>query len=232
MRKKSCWMFLVAVLILGIVVGRVGKASAESVIQVEPKNNTGEPGETFSVKLVVTEIVLSETPPNVCNGLFGWEAWMTFDPDVINAVNVTQGPFLKDLASAYDYDTIFSKKIDNSQGYVRVGENILSKLPPDDPYPPVGATGNGTLATITFQVKAEGATQIQFETPQQVAKTNLYTVLASNIVKMPYTAEDGAFDNRTFVFSLELIVAIVVVVVVICVATVFLYRRRKASAGT
>jgi len=233
MRKKSCWILLTAVLMLAIVMARVGKASPEPpVIEVEPKNNTGEPGETFSVKLVVAGIVLSETPPDVCKGLFGWEALLTFDPDVINVVNVTQGPFLEDAASAYDYEIIFIKEIDNSEGSVTVGETMQPKLPPDDPYPPEGATGNGTLATIAFEIKGEGATDIRFETPTTVAKTNLYTVWTNNIVQIPYTAKDGVFDNRTFVFSTELIVAIVVVVVVISVATVFFYRRRKASAGT
>jgi len=231
MKRKAYWILLTMVLIIGMAMARVGKASPEPVVQIEPKDNKADPGETFSVDITVTDIAVSETPP-VSNGLLGWETWMTFDPNVVHAVNVTRGSFLRDAASTHGYDTIFSKKIDNTKGTVSVGETVTPKMPPDDPYPPVGATGDGILTTITFEVKAQGTTQIHFETPTSVAKTNLYTVIAYNLVKMPYTAEDGAFDNRSFVLSTELIVAIVVVVGVACVGTVFLYRRRRASAET
>jgi hypothetical protein len=231
MRKKLCWMLLTAALLLAVAMAGVGRASPEPIIQVEPEDNTGEPGETFSVDITATDVVISEASP-VSNGLYTWEAWMIFDPDVIHAVNATRGPFLRDAVSPEGYTTVFFKKIDNSSGFVRVGEGIWPKAPPDPKFPPAGATGSGTLATITFQVKAEGATSILFETPKEVAKTNLYTVVADTPVKLSYTAKDGAFDNRKFVLSTELIVAIVAVVVIVCAATVFFYRRRKASAGT
>lgn len=223
MKKKLCWMFLTAVLILGIVMTGVGKASPESVIRVEPKDNTAEPGETFSVNITVTGIVISETPP-VSNGLFGWEAWMTFNPDVLHAVNATEGSFLKSAG----YITLWASSINNTKGTVRVGASIH-----EYPYPQNGSIGSGVLATLTFEVISEGATFLQFETPRDVAKTNLYTVVASNLVTIdPFTAEDGAFDNRKFMLSTELIIAIVAVIVVVCGAAVFFYRRRKASAST
>lgn len=231
MKRKACWILLTIVLIMGIAMARVGKADPGPIIQVEPQNNKADPGETFSIDITVADIVVSDTPP-MSNGLLGWETWMTFDPNVVHAVNVTRGSFLKDAASEYGYDTIFSQKINNTKGTVTVGETVTPKMPPDDPYPPVGATGDGILTTITFEVQAQGTTQIHFETPKEVAKTNLYTVIASNLVQISYTAEDGAFDNRSFVLSTELIVAIVVVVGVACVATVFIYRRRRASAET
>ncbi len=153
------------------------------VLSLYPPTNTVEVGETFSVNITVTGIVISETPP-VSNGLIGWEVWMTFNPEVLHAINATESSFLRDAASTYGYTTFFAKEIDNTEGSVEVGETVWPKMPPDDPYPPEGATGDGTLATITFEVMAEGETDVHFETPTDVAKTNLYTVVANNVIKI------------------------------------------------
>lgn len=217
-------MFLTAVLIVGIVMAGVGKASPEAVIKLEPKDNTAERGETFSVDITVTGIVTSETPP-VSNGLFGWEAWMTFNPKVLHVVNTTEGPFLKSAG----YSTSWYSSANNTEGTVMVGATIEFWNPP---YPENGSVGNGVLATLVFEVVSEGTSSLHFEAPKEVAKTSLYTLIANNLVREPVAVEDGAFDNQGFVFATELIIAVVVVAVVVCAAAVFFYRRRKASALT
>jgi len=77
-------------------------------------------------------------------------------------------------------------------GLVKVGETVYPKIPPDDPYPPVGATGDGLLATITFTVKAEGATLIHFEK----GRHELLTIVGTNTVKITHEVIDSIFDNR------------------------------------
>jgi len=74
-------------------------------------------------------------------------------------------------------------------GYIIVGDVL------NPPFPPSGATGNGTLVTITFLVKAEGITQLSLDKDE--AFTYLDTVIDSIPVKIPYDTIDGVFDNRT-----------------------------------
>lgn len=207
-------MFLIIILIVGIATAGVVKASTP-VVRVEPKSNKADPGETFSVTITVTDIVISP----LCKGLYGWEAWMTFKPKVINAVNATEGPFLKTACN----ETIWVPvKINNTEGTVRVGA-MISPFPS---FPPTGANESGVLATITFEVMSTGRTSLHFEP----VKTKLYTVISDYNAPIEFTAVDGVFDNRAFVLSTELIGAIVVVVVVVCVVAVFFYRRRRAAA--
>jgi len=134
---------------------------------------------------------------------------MTFDPNVVHAVNATQGSFLKDAASTYGYDTFFATKINNTKGTVTVGETVWPKMPPDDTWPPVGATGDGILTTITFEVKAQGTTQIHFETHEWQAKTGLYTIVAKNLVELIKTGDVPVFivDGLVTVLGSSLIPA-------------------------
>lgn len=204
-------------LVLAMVMAGVGKASPEPVVRVEPAESTAAPGETFSVNITVTDIVIIEEPPQ--NGLFAWEAWITFDPNVLHAVNetTTEGPFLKSAG----YPTLWRSSINNTKGTVTVGAWIH-----EYPYPPNGSIGSGVLATLTFEVMSQGQTSLHFEKPALQARTNLYTIVTNNRVDIPFTAEDGSFDNRGFVFPTEIVIAVVVVVVVVLAAAVFFYRRR------
>lgn len=100
---------------------------------------------------------------------------MTFDPNVLRAANATEGPFLKSAG----HDTAWSSSINNTEGYLRVGAII--SMPP---VPPTGAIGSGVLATLTFVVVSEGATSLHFETSTQRALTNLYMVVADDLIKI------------------------------------------------
>lgn len=207
-------MFSITILILGTAMAGMVKAS-EPVVRIEPKSKKADPGETFNVNITVTDIVIGGGLPP-CQGLYGWEASIKFNPKVLNAVNATEGPFLQ----ASGYETLWRSRIDNTGGNISIGAMIF-----EIPVPPNGTTGSGVLATITFEVMSRGTTSIHFQ------RAKLFTVISNVRAPIePFTIEDGAFDNRTFVLSTELIGAIVVVVVIVCGVAVFFYRRRRATA--
>lgn len=79
--------------------------------------------------------------------LYGWEFNLTFNPAVLQAVIVYEGPFLKQAGL-----TQFSGyTINNAAGSVATGCTVDSWV-----YPGGGVIGSGALATITFQVIAKG----------------------------------------------------------------------------
>lgn len=215
MRKNLYWLVLTTILMLSIAMASVGTASpAQPAIHVEPKDNTAEVDETFVVNIAVTEITEEES-------LYLWECRITFNPDIINAVNATEGPFLKDTG----YETFWAMEMNNTIGRV----DILAMIS-EFPYPPNGATGSGTLATITFEAVGRGETYLEFKEEDD---TRLRTIKGEApdqyIYPIPHDREDGFFRNAGAQISLQLVAAIVVVVVVaVCIFTVFYLRRRRA----
>ncbi len=186
MRKKTLWIIFVLILICTTIGNMsVGTASVSSppVMSIDPATSTAAPGETFTINVTVADIAENDS-------LYGWEAEISFNPDIVNVTRVTSGPFLRDAAATYGYTTIFVKTIDNVNGSFKVGESIFPKFPPDDPYPPVGATGNGTLATITLTAKAEGSTLLHFEENQH----KLFTIKLDNLIEITHDVTDGLFE--------------------------------------
>jgi hypothetical protein len=210
MRKNLYWLFLTTVFILSIAMASVGTASPEEpVIRLELHDTTAGVGETFTVNITVTGIGEEES-------LYGWECKkIVFNPGIINAVNVTEGPFLRDTG----YSTFFSKKIDNTAGTVKVlGIFML-------PFPPTGASGSGTLATIIFEAVGQGATGLVFEEKDDtVLQTALGDPKQYNY-PIAHTAEGGFFNNGGPPIPLY-IVGIVVVVAVSAVAVFYFWRKR------
>ena len=84
--------------------------------------------------------------------LAGWQGTIAFDPDALEAVEVTEGDFLKLEGGNTFYQ---GGTIDNTEGKIkylysaRISEN--------------GVTGTGTLLSVTFKVKAGGETQVTLE---------------------------------------------------------------------
>jgi len=218
MRKNLYWLFLTTVIILSMAMASVSTASPEEpVIRLEINNNAAGVGETFTVNITVTGISEEES-------LYGWECTkITFNPGIINAVNVTEGPFLRDTG----YSTFFLGKIDNTTGTVKA----LGMIEP--PFPPTGANGSGTLATIIFKAVGQGATGLVFEKKDD---TTLQTVIGEypyqNNYPITHTAESGLFNNGGPQIPLYIVGIVVVVVVAVSAVTVFYFRRKRAQTRT
>ena len=99
-------------------------------------------GDTFSLNLNAENIT----------DLAGWQTDFTFDPNVLEAVEVTEGDFLKSEGA----DTFFQVgTIDNAAGKIT---GFSSTRIAED-----GVTGTGTLLSVTFMAKAGGETQVTLE---------------------------------------------------------------------
>jgi len=105
-------------------------ASAAPKIAIVPAKIVKNPGEEFTIKINVATVT----------NLNLWDIKLSYDPALLDVISVTEGPFLK-------------AKGPTSFGYA-LGANYISIfcLLTD----PVGATGTGDLASVTFQVMDTG----------------------------------------------------------------------------
>ena len=147
-----------------------GATDAVPVLATAPLLSKAAVGETFTVNLTVGNMIID---------LYSWQVQLVFDSAALEAVKAIQGPYLK----ATGHATIWLSKINNTAGTVLMGALFAA------PFPPSGATGNGTLASITFLVRNESACLLHIE----YRLTKLYTVISSVSVPIDYTTVDGYF---------------------------------------
>jgi len=196
------------------VVAVVGKAWAnpETTISIDPATVNDSPsGETFTVDVVIADVT----------SLLGWQMNVTFNPSILNAEKVSEGPFLVNVNG-----TVWPKPvIDNTRGYLFASASLMP------PYPPIGVSGSGTLGNITFTVKSSGSSTLHFDETMTYLRTfdvsGGVVVPIEGVVKQDGTygrGGGGGIEGIPF----ELIVGgVAVVVVVAVVAGVIFLRRRR-----
>ena len=96
-------------------------------------------GDTFTLRINAEEVT----------DLAGWQFDLTFDPDVLEAIEVNEGDFLKTGGET----TFFQKgTVDNAEGKIAgVSSALISKS---------GVTGTGTLLSVVFSAKADGNSRL------------------------------------------------------------------------
>ncbi len=160
------------------------------------------PGVGFSFSATETNllaedmITLNLNAENITD-LAGWQADITFDPNVLEAVEVTEGDFLK----AEGGDTYFQAgTIDNAAGKItslysaRIAES--------------GVSGTGTLLSVTFKAKAAGETQVTLENFEfsSISGAIIPTVPPDITITVgDYPAWDVNQDGRVSIIDLVLV---------------------------
>ena len=108
-------------------------------------------GDTFTVQLNAENI----------SDLAGWQFDITFDPTVLEAVEVNEGDLLKSEGGT----TFFQRgTIDNTTG--KITDLSAARFSEE------GATGTGTLLSVTFSAKATGETRLALHNFQLWSITN------------------------------------------------------------
>ena len=123
------------------------------------------PGTRFTFSTDTTNIRVGDTftfhiSAEKVTDLAGWQFDLTFDPDVLEVVDVDEGSFLKRGGQT----TFFQQgAIDNTAGSIGgLSSALISKN---------GITGTGTLLSVRFSAKAEGNSQIALHNFQLGSKT-------------------------------------------------------------
>jgi hypothetical protein len=163
------------------------QASPETTLYVDPSSvvdPTLVQGSTFTVDLMVSDVEF----------LYWWQAKMSYSSAVLKCVNITEGEFLTNQPEG----TYGAKLIKNEEGWALFGWTTIGEY--------IGVSGSGTLATIEYEVLAEGESLLKIETEPIETYPGHWvypTVLGAqdspnpppNFYDIPFTAENGYFSN-------------------------------------
>jgi hypothetical protein len=174
MRTKLLWALLLSVFLVVSVwtLNRKVSGTPDTMIALEPSVFAVEPNRTFNVNVTIADVV----------GLRAWEFRVSFDPSVLQAVSVTEGSFLMEAAQAAEADTVFDNRLNNTGGIVIAWDTILPLNAGD------GATGSGTLATVTFNVTSEGKGVLH------LYETKLIKLVDMTQMAIEHSTKDGLFQ--------------------------------------
>lgn len=137
--------------------------SSQTSIYVAPPTITATVGQTFVISINVSEVV----------GLYGWEFKLKWNSTVLDALNVTEGEFLKS-----SHDTFFQPIINNTLGCILVDCTLLGDIP--------GVNGSGILTLVEFRVERVG------ESILDLYDTKLVN---SDVESIPHQSMDGYFQS-------------------------------------
>lgn len=110
-----------------------------AVLSVTPSSASIEEGNSFSVDISITGV----------SDLFAFEFNLGFDPSILSASNVTEGPFLQSGGPTLWLPGI----IDNTSGLIEFTGNSLQGFDP-------GVSGDGVLVHVDFISLTTGSSNI------------------------------------------------------------------------
>ena len=152
--------------------------SSHQTIYVEPSSLYVAPCTNLTVNVSIRDVT----------DLYAWQFNMTFNPAIMQCVSVTQGPFLSSVRA-----TIFpSPGINNTTGEIKAACALVVSGP--------GASGNGTLATITFHCTGPGGSALDLH------DTKLLNSTAVSVSPPPYLG-DANGDRRVNVLDAWIVTA-------------------------
>jgi hypothetical protein len=126
-------LFLVIAIGLCIFHLHVAQSVSTATLSVYPISTTASQGQNFTISVNISNVL----------DLYGWEFRVNWTATLLDAVNVTEGPFLKAGGG-----TFFTCKVNVTGGRMVVDCTLLGSVS--------GVNGTGTLATITFYAKSVG----------------------------------------------------------------------------
>jgi len=136
MNKVLVMAMAIAIISISAQIG-----SASPIMKVEPSYLSVSHGDTFTVNITVD--------PNGTE-IYGADYILHFNNIVLRALSQNKGPFLGPRESTYVISTI-----DNTHGIADYGETITTGSEH-------GVTNPGVLATIEFEVRSPGVSELRF----------------------------------------------------------------------
>jgi len=112
--------------------------ATSTVIFIEPQLTIVEIFHTFQINISISEVT----------DLAGWDFKLYYPNSLLNATEITEGPFLKTAGDTFFTVKEFTDNYNETHGRIWAVCVLQGQGS--------GATGNGTLATITFKAKLDG----------------------------------------------------------------------------
>lgn len=171
--KKSVLILILSLMLQTSVHSAIPTANSSptATVYVNPSEVTDvAPGDTFSINIDIANVA----------GLAGWEIKLYYERDVLNTITATEGQFLKSVVPPHN-TTMFIPTINPNwnatHGRVYLGCTLWGQGP--------GASGSGTLASITFEVVGVGQTPLSLPQDQTI-------LVDPNVQDIPHTTVGGS----------------------------------------
>jgi len=197
MDKKIHSGMMLTLLLTSIVAFNLSttQASPDTTLYVDPEVSTADPAESFTVNVTIAGV------PNGVPNVFAYETRLAFDGDVLEAVDVDEGPYIKDQTTS-PMGTFFESGIDREISGEMKGKYYAYALCMTlGAYP--GVTGSGVLFTVTFTVKAAGVSALNLY--KTIILDGAGCVYNSTDVGGPIVEFDGDFHTTlpvaSFIFT-------------------------------
>jgi len=165
-KYASTIISLTILVILSFIITVQVKANSTTVY-VEPSLTSIEFSQTCQINISISQVV----------DLAGWEFKLYYPNSILNATSIEEGPFLKSAGSTLYLNLSFTDNYNATHGLIWVACALQGSGP--------GATGNGTLATITFKAKYAGNAKLT------LADTDLVDSQMPDPNHIPHSTIDG-----------------------------------------
>jgi hypothetical protein len=154
-------------------------------VYLEPYLDFGNPGQSFNVRVDISD----------SRFVYRWDVYLWWNPTLLDVISVAEGSFLKGPFG--NRTTQFSFEVYANEGVVHIkGWSTLTV--PDN-----GVSGSGTLATMTFQVKAAGACGINL-TSAMLYNPQGRAIFPNAILDALFRTIKGDVNNDGVVDALDL----------------------------
>jgi hypothetical protein len=214
-KKKPYMIFssagLFLIMILAALMLTEISASSTTTVYVHPSSTVVLVGDTFVVEIRISDV----------SDLYGWEFKLSWDPNLLEAENVTEGEFLKRGGP-----TFFVEKINNTEGNMLVYCTLLGDVS--------GVSGDGTLASVTFYAEKKGSSVLDLSDTVLIDSSEQSILHTINDGSVTISSPVGGIRIPAEKFTLlapwigtGLIFSIVTVIIV-----VFIKRRKKGCGFT
>jgi len=161
----------------------LGLLGSSKVVLALPDSATVSLNPVLRREVVGNDISVNVTISNVVN-LYRWEFKLFYETKCLNALYVTEGPFLKSFADAGTYfATHWINDAYNSTHGIVWAWCIMYAMPSHP------ATGSGVLATIKFRCSDSGTSHMALAYPESVYPVKLSDVYLGSI---PCTTTTGS----------------------------------------
>ena len=162
MYRKSVLTLIASTILL--LTSFCAMASASTTISADPSTIEVSIGEVFTINITILNVT----------DLYAWDLELYYRNDVLNATEIVEGAFLEAGGETSFYILDFNDAYNATHGWIWAVCLLTGSV--------LGASGNGTLATITFRPIGEGNTTL-----------NIYNtyLLNSDGTSINFTTADG-----------------------------------------
>lgn len=127
---------LVVMLAIALIYFSMMRPASQTTIYVSPQNLSRAIDQNFTINISVSDVI----------NLYGWQAKLGWNATILNITEIAdirEESFLKTGGK-----TLFVPKLNTTAGYVLLACTLYNTT--------AGVSGNGTLATIQFNVRGNG----------------------------------------------------------------------------